>query len=66
MTSPSESLACGTCFFWVHWRTDGDVRLGTCRLHAPVPMAIGVPPRVVTRWPQTTETDWCGDHATPD
>jgi hypothetical protein len=66
--SPSD-LACRSCFFWLLQAgmelPDGR-RRGQCRLRAPRVLQIGPRGGIGTRWPMTTEDEWCGQHAVPE
>ena len=69
----SAGMRCGTCMWWVlkslspaptsankeygvketyETKDFGAIRLGRCRRHSPI----------MSGWPATFETDWCGDH----
>lgn len=55
---------CVSCIWWLlqpDIRTKSDLRLGQCRAESPRSMqrADG---QMLTRWPLTIETDFCGDH----
>lgn len=56
---------CKTCVFWDYqaglWPRDG-ADMGQCRINAPVSLVVN--DKLVTRWPLTAETDYCGQHAT--
>lgn len=50
-----DSISCDTCCYWQQL-DDGET--GECRLHAPRPRTTNSND---TRWPITTDTDWCGE-----
>lgn len=49
--------ACQTCIYWMAVGT-----FGQCRRNPPA--IILTPEGARARWPQTNQTDWCGEHAT--
>lgn len=49
-----RQVSCANCGYWNRYSKDDD--RGECRRHSPVYNLHGT-----SRWPQTIETDWCGD-----
>lgn len=53
---PEKEKKCENCKWWENIPDndeEGQLREGTCRVHAPV---IGN-----FKWPETDELDWCGE-----
>jgi hypothetical protein len=54
---------CGSCKFWesrgVQPGSDRGEQIGECRHHAPMLVMIGALQQ--SRFPMTSELDWCGD-----
>lgn len=57
---------CATCEWWVkqdlqfHSRTSPSAVSGQCRIKPP--SALAVDGKVLTRWPLTADTEFCGAH----
>jgi hypothetical protein len=54
-------MHCSTCKYWSP-RAEGP---GTCRRHAPKPTIIPAPATqggLAMVWPNTAESEWCGEH----
>lgn len=54
-----REISCGNCKYWKRYSPEDD--RGECRRHSPVYNIHGT-----SRWPQTIETDWCGDFEKKD
>lgn len=53
---------CSSCKYWNKTQYFQE---GECRKHAPINLGIECHPQnniINTRWPVTTESDWCDDH----
>ena len=49
----SRSMSCESCMWFVSKvSTDGNIKVGRCRRHAPT----------MNGYPVVFVTDWCGDH----
>lgn len=57
---------CATCDWWVkqdlqfHARTSPSAVSGQCRINPP--SALSIDGKVLTRWPLTADTEFCGKH----
>lgn len=56
-------ICCATCYFFR--RAHGRPVMGLCRKFPPQ-VALAVNGCTRTVWPEVSETDWCGEHATVD
>jgi len=54
-----NDVKCDSCVFWC--RNDKDSVLGECRKNPPA-VVIYPDADYGTLWPETLETDWCGEH----
>lgn len=57
----SDQPRCATCRWWDDFSEEvgRDVRLGSCRRHAPRPIGVTADDQI---WPATMAKDWCGEH----
>lgn len=68
---PGEETTCRTCRFWEFWNEKATDKEGECHRHSPEPIAVPISEKVslsyyiennaVCLWPQTRNTDFCGD-----